>query len=415
VIELYTDPKAMYPLLPDDTNGTLAKLALELIEKSAKLSGILHVHTREAIADFLRPMNSYYSNLIEGHDTHPLDISRALNNDYSDDKEKRNLQLEAFAHIKVHRSITEKYAIDNTLNPYTADFIKTIHTEFYDHLPLELREVVSEEETPKTVLPGKYREGEVKVGKHIAPAASSVVNFMSRFETKYSETSKNTNAKTTRLIAIAAAHHRFVWVHPFLDGNGRVVRLFSDACFMAEGLNANGLWSISRGLAKHRDEYRSRLANADLGRYNDYDGRGNLSNRFLVEFCEFFLKTSIDQIDFMSKCIDIDTMLKRIEGFSTLLETRGILSAKAKYILTEVFLRGKISKTDAMRITHTSDKTLKNIADKLIELGLLEARKESTTKGIAMIYYAKYPINFSPILFPGLYPTDKEMDLLASF
>lgn len=405
----------MTPLLPEDTNGTLEKLAIELIEKSAKLSGTLHNHTREAIADFLRPMNSYYSNLIEGHDTHPLDISRALNNDYSEDKEKRNLQLEAFAHIEVHRSITQRYAKDNTTNPYDSVFIKTIHTEFYDLLPLELREVISEEGTPKTVIPGKFREGEVKVGNHIAPAASCVEDFMHRFETKYSETNKNTTAKTTRLIAIAAAHHRFVWVHPFLDGNGRVVRLFSDACFMAEDIHANGLWSISRGLAKYRDEYRTRLANADLGRYNDYDGRGNLSNRFLVEFCEYFLKTAIDQIDFMSKCIDIETMLKRIEGFSTLLETRGILSAKAKHILIEVFLRGKISKSDAMRITHTSDKTLKNIADKLIEIGLLEARRETTKKGVAMMYYAKYPINFSPILFPGLYPTDKEIDLLASF
>ena len=46
-------------------------------------------------------MNCYYSNLIEGHDTHPIDIERALKNDYSQDAHKRDLQLEAKAHIAV--------------------------------------------------------------------------------------------------------------------------------------------------------------------------------------------------------------------------------------------------------------------------------------------------------------------------
>lgn len=44
-------------------------------------------------------MNCYYSNLIEGHDTHPTDIERALKNDYSNDPRKRDLQLVAKAHI----------------------------------------------------------------------------------------------------------------------------------------------------------------------------------------------------------------------------------------------------------------------------------------------------------------------------
>ena len=50
-------------------------------------------------------MNCYYSNLIEGHDTHPVDIERALKNDYSRDEKKRDLQLEAKAHIIVQQGI----------------------------------------------------------------------------------------------------------------------------------------------------------------------------------------------------------------------------------------------------------------------------------------------------------------------
>ena len=50
-------------------------------------------------------MNCYYSNLIEGHYTHPVDIERALKDEYSADPEKRDLQLEAKAHIKVQEWI----------------------------------------------------------------------------------------------------------------------------------------------------------------------------------------------------------------------------------------------------------------------------------------------------------------------
>jgi Fic family protein len=52
-------------------------------------------------------MNCYYSNLIEGHDTHPRDIDRALHKDYSTEPRKRALQLEAVAHIEVQKAIDE--------------------------------------------------------------------------------------------------------------------------------------------------------------------------------------------------------------------------------------------------------------------------------------------------------------------
>lgn len=57
----------------------------------------------EALADLVRAMNCYCSNLIEGHDTHPIDIERAMRNDYSSDPKKRKLQLEAKAYIAVQK------------------------------------------------------------------------------------------------------------------------------------------------------------------------------------------------------------------------------------------------------------------------------------------------------------------------
>ncbi|MEQ8623343.1 MAG: Fic family protein [Vicingaceae bacterium] len=407
--KFYTTPDAMEPLLPDDPSKQLEDLAIDLISKANKLSGKLHPITRDAVADFLRPMNSYYSNLIEGHDTHPIEIHRALNKDYSNDKKKRDLQLEAYAHIKVHKKISEELkSREDLFNTSSPEYLKNIHKEFYEYLPEDFKIVLSKEGLSKPIIPGEFRETEVEVGRHIAPYSKNLDDFIKRFEDFYNPTNVSNKSKTKRIISIGASHHRLAWIHPFLDGNGRVIRLFSDACFMNEDLHSSGLWSISRGLARDKDKYRSHLANADLQRFNDYDGRGNLSNRTLLAFCEYFLKTAIDQIEYMSGVIDIDNMLNRLTKFAELMSIKDKLKPESEYILTSVFLKGKISKSEAMRITKTSDKTLKKLTDEMLKLQLLKSKKE----GKEMMYYVNYPISFAASIFPGLYPSSKEIDLL---
>lgn len=410
--EFYTTPNAMEPLFPDDASNSLVDLAIDLISKANKLSGKLHPITRSSIANFLRPMNSYYSNLIEGHDTHPIDIHKALNNDYSDNKKKRDLQLEAYAHIKVHKIISnELKSKEGIILTSSSEYLKRIHKEFYEYLPDDFKKVISKEGLEKEVIPGEFRDTEVEVGKHIAPYSKNLDAFVNRFEEFYNPTSASNRSKIRRIISIGASHHRLAWIHPFLDGNGRVIRLFSDACFMNEDLHASGLWSISRGLARSKDEYRAHLANADLKRFNDYDGRGNLSNKTLIAFCKYFLNTAIDQIEYMSEVVDVDNMLSRLSRFSELMSIKDKLKPESEHILTSVFLKGKISKSEAMRITSTSDKTLKKLTDEMTKLQLLIAKKE----GKEMMYYVNYPITYAASIFPGLYPGSKEIDLLNNY
>lgn len=405
----YLTPNAMEPLFPSDDSGELEQLAIELISKSAQLSGMVHPITRKAIADFLRPMNSYYSNLIEGHDTHPIDIARALKKDYSEDKEKRNLQFEAQAHIKLKMELENELSLNsNEINVTSIPFIKSIHKRFYEHLPEEFKQITNKEGVVKFLEAGEFRTDEVEVGRHVGPYSKNLNLFMERFEAFYNPKALTNKSKIHRVIAIAASHHRLAWIHPFLDGNGRVVRLYSDAFFISEGLDSSGLWSISRGLARTNTDYKSKLANADLKRFNNYDGRGNLSNKMLIEFCVYFLKTAIDQIDYMSKILDISEMLERIHRFSDLMVFKNIFKPQAKIILENVFLKGKITKSEALKITNLSDKTLKLITDKLIEVELIQSVKE----GIHSVYYANYPVHFSPYLFPGIYPSDKEIEFL---
>ncbi|MCB9335889.1 MAG: Fic family protein [Flavobacteriales bacterium] len=408
-LKYYMTPDTMEPLFPEPASGELEELAIELISKAGKLSGVINPETRKAIGEFLRPMNSYYSNLIEGHDTHPIDIARALNEEYSDDKAKRDLQLEAYAHIKLHKNISEEIKAGNSeIIPTSMDFLKSLHKRFYDHLPESFKEAISKQGEPKIVIPGEFRTCEVQVGRHIAPYSKNIDLFTNRFEEFYNPKSLSNKSKTRRIISIAASHHRLAWIHPFLDGNGRVTRLFSDACFMHEDLDADGLWSISRGLARRNDEYKSNLAQAGSVRYNDYDGRGNLSNKKLIEFCKFFLEVAVDQTDYMFKMIDTNNILSHIESFTDLMVNKGELRPEAKFILCDLFLKGKISKSDAMRITNTSDKTVKITTDKLTEMGFISPEKR---KGTTMMYHVSYPVKYSPMIFPGLYPGPKEVEM----
>src|SRR5438093_9490561 len=117
----------MEPLVLSDASRhrpALNDLALELAAASAGFRRSLPAGVVKALADLVRAMNCYYSNLIEGHDTHPVDIERAMKNDYSADAGKRNLQLEAKAHVAVQRWIDSGSLRGRAV---TADAICEIH------------------------------------------------------------------------------------------------------------------------------------------------------------------------------------------------------------------------------------------------------------------------------------------------
>ena len=190
-----------------------------------------------------------------------------------------------------------------TLNITDVDFITFIHRQFYKHLPKTLK---------GNVKAGALRTQEVKVGRHIPPLSETLPLFLERFSQFYS---RHHFQESDAVIAAAAAHHRLTWIHPFVDGNGRVVRLFTDAYLQNIPVVGYGLWTISRGLSRQRDDYMSSLTWADARRRNDYDGRGFLSNEGLIHFCEFFLLNCLDQIHFMTQCLQLDSFLEHVRGY----------------------------------------------------------------------------------------------------
>ncbi len=176
----------MEPLLIGDTSRhrvALTDLALELAQKSAGLRRSLPKSLVASLADLVRSMNCYYSNLIEGHDTHPIDIERALKDDYSRDAKKRDLQFEAKSHINVQQWIDSGGLKGRTL---TVESIREIHCRFCTLLPDDL--LWTEEPATKKrlkVIPGELRPRDVEVGGHVAISPPAIQRFLQRFEEVY--------------------------------------------------------------------------------------------------------------------------------------------------------------------------------------------------------------------------------------
>lgn len=385
----------MEPLLPGGDEGKSSRLALALIRGAERLRGSLHPITRGLLADLVRSMNSYYSNLIEGHRTRPRDIEAAIRKDFSTNPAQRSLQLQHIAHMEVQAEMEARLPSMAAGDVCSADFLCWLHGEFYRRLPDEFRKHTDEKGKTYEVKPGEIRQGEVSVGRHMAPSSKKLGEFLKRFAEFYGPL---VTAEPGSLIAAAAAHHRLTWIHPFLDGNGRVARLFTHAWFIKAGVDSNGLWTISRGLARRNADYQASLANADEKRVNDYDGRGYLSQRYLGEFCQFFLGTAVDQVGFMEGLLSLDGMLNRIAGYAGRREAAKALPKGSGLVLKESFLRGEIARGDVPRIIGTSPRTAQKVTGKLLSHRLITS---NSPKGPLRL---GFPADAAGEYFPNLYP-----------
>jgi len=368
----------------------LTDLALDLAQKSSGFRRSLPESLLASLADLVRAMNCYYSNLIEGHDTHPVDIERALKNDYSKDARKRDLQLEAKAHVAVQKWIDGGGITGRAV---TSDGIREIHRRFCEELPEDLLWV----EDPVTkervrVVPGALRTRDVRVGDHIAISPGAVPRFMKRFEEVYGAVNK-----TESILSAAAAHHRLAWIHPFVDGNGRVARLMSHAMLL-NTLDTGAVWSMARGLARNVDAYKRHLAACDQPRRNDLDGRGNLSEEALAAFTDFFLRTCIDQVTFMEELMQPDRLRTRILLWAEEEIRLGTLPPKSGNILEAVLYRGELPRADAAGAVGAGERHARRIVAALVERGVLAS--DGARAPLRLVFPAALAARWMPGLFP---------------
>lgn len=398
----YSKISEMEPMLPSDSTGELGELAIEVIRKSAAISTAVHPVTRRGVTELVRKMNSYYSNLIEGHNTHPVDIDRALREDFSEDPAKRARQLESKAHIEVQKCIEFRIAAAPEIAITSKSFLCWIHKEFYERMPDEYLVVHRADGKTEKVVPGKTRALEVEVGRHVPPKSEYLNAFMQRFEEVYDP---HRVKGLQQVIAAAASHQRLAWIHPFLDGNGRVTRLMTHAYLKKAKIDGHGLWTVTRGFARNREEYLAALAGADQPRRGDLDGRGNLSQAGLFRFCKFFLNIAIDQIDFMANLMDLDGMQKRIKAVVDRRVSFGELKPEAGHLLRDVFLRGEIPRGEIPGIVGMPERSARRVVRSLLEKNYLVS---DTEKGPVML---GFPASIVGYYFPRLYPEGVEASI----
>ena len=185
--ETLETPARIEPARLEEPPEAVADLVAELASQSATLGQPLHPGTASNLAGLVRVMNTYYSNLIEGHNTRPRDIERALAGDLDENEERRNLQLEAAAHVRVQAEIDARAEAGTLGEPAAQAFIKELHAAFYRDAPKAMltirgggRSLVME--------PGAWRskpEHDNAVGRHLPPSSERVETFMAYFADRY--------------------------------------------------------------------------------------------------------------------------------------------------------------------------------------------------------------------------------------
>jgi Fic family protein len=390
-------PYRIEPTRLEQPSGKIIDVVAEIAAAAAVLGRALHPATAARLADLVRLMNCYYSNLIEGHDTRPRDIERALAGDLDQNEGRRNLQREALAHIRVQAEIDGLAASNALPEPASCAFVTELHRAFYDDAHDDMLQI-GEGTRAFVMTPGEWRsrpEHDNAVGRHVPPSSARVAAFMAYFEQQYRFQSLGVAGA---VLAIPAAHHRFNYIHPFPDGNGRVSRLMSHAMGHKAGIAAHGLWSISRGLARgleSRLDYKRMMDHADMPRQGSRDGRGNLSERALEEFTLWFLKVCLDQITFMSGLFEIDALDRRL---TQLVGQSPTLKPESARLLSEVLIRGEVERGAVARVTGLPERSARRVLNDVVAAGLLAS---DTPKGPVSL---RFPTGVLEDLFPRLFP-----------
>ena len=382
--------------------GALKDMAQDVISSSASLEGRVAPATAKALGDNLRLLNSYYSNLIEGHKSSLKAIREALGNRYDEDAGKRYAQDLCAAHIKAERELLDMLGASGGRNVAGQDFLKRIHSCFYRHLSPD--HLYTHEENGFTdipVLPGEFRDRPIAVGPNAALGGSIGPNpgeeleeAMAAFAGDYDQRRFHGDE---RLIAMAAAHHRLTWLHPFRDGNGRVARLFSTLYMASCGVNRSNLWSLSRGLSKQKEEYMINLFSCDPAPEGGTSSDEN--SDLLAGLVEFMFEVCLDQIGFMGGMLSLETIDQRIQWFvaANSTKTGGTLHPDSSRLLRAAFMRGEIPRGEAGTIVNKATSTARKIVKTLVDSGLLTSRTPKSPLRVAL------PPKALPFYFPDLY------------
>lgn len=370
------------PLLPE-----YDKVPAEILEKCDRLHALtvrlderLPARTASKVSGLLATTNSFYSNLIEGQFTEPVEVAiRAPR------RTREELYALAVDHVRA-QVFLERVAERKNL---------TWDDMFHPRLLSWVHRRIFRGEYDGDSAGVAFRDIDVEVGDHVAPSHTGVIAMIDRMHEFYGRQ----RTLHLQLLSVMAYHHRLAWVHPWSDGNGRAIRLLTHLQLKRLGLGS-GLWSLSRGLARHQSDYYALLHEADQPRAGALDGRGQLTQKGLLRFIDFMLNTCLDQVEYTLSALDSDNIRSRLERGLLLapqVEGKGIKPEVVR-ALHSLLTQGRMSRIDFKAFTGLGEKTAQNQLSILIKLGLVESetpKARDVTPGL--------PFWLAEMIFPNLH------------
>lgn len=275
-------------LIPPDFDSSLTDLIIDLDYLRKKpLQGTTHAKVFFQLKGIFHLLESLGSARIEGNNT---TLAEYIETKIEGSKDASS-EIREIHNLENTMGFVEQTVKDHPINRV---LISEIHKRIVQDLPIP----PNGEGDPT---PGAYRTINLKIQKsnHIPPESVKVPEYMEEF---FEFINKEDNPKYD-LLKMAIAHHRFVWIHPFRNGNGRTVRMLTYAMLVKSGFNVNvgRILNPTAIFCSHRNNYYKLLEIADSGGKKD-----------ILTWCEYVLKGLKTEIEKIDKLLDYDYLKKEI-------------------------------------------------------------------------------------------------------
>lgn len=270
--------------------------------------------------------------------------------------------------LEIHNIEDAMEYIESDLNNLTINhkFIRELHQIVTSNLPYPPHGEGDDNS-------GNYRNKNVAIkgASHIPPDIIKVQEYM---DDLIEFINKNDKPKYD-LLKVAIAHHRFVWIHPFNNGNGRTVRLLTYAMLIKAGFNVglNRIINPAAVFCNNRNNYYDFLKQADSG-----------SIEGVTKWCEYVLSGLKNEIEKIDKLLNYQYLSEHIllPAISYSLDRELITSEEAKILAMTI--KQQIIQANDIKILlgYKNSQTTTRQINKLIAQKMITPESEGKRKYI---------------------------------
>ncbi len=264
-------------------NSPLIANIMELSRLKDKRLRTANVDIFWELKNLFQDLENWASARIEGNQTELIDAVSAE----VDAKTKSSVDYQELQNLKSTTIFIDQYLKDSN-NKIDRSFILDIHKRVVDGLPVG-------KDLPGDATPGRFRTKEVTISRsdHKPPMAVKIDDYFEELQNFINEP----NDAQNDFLKVATAHHRFAWIHPFSNGNGRVARLLTYAMLQKQGYGVHKAHILNPSLVFYSDRnmYYKQLAIADKG-----------TNTGLLYWCHYFIEGLLEEIKKIDRLLDDD-------------------------------------------------------------------------------------------------------------